>query len=202
MKRHTYPFILMALGLLVCATAHAQESSPRFQLQRTTPLHRTTLSQTVPTNGSVATTMGVSRNAYMISAGSDSSANGLIISLTLLGLSIPATLIVGNSVAYHTKASNRMAWGISGMFLGALTIAIGAGIINPKTSIGVGMPILVGSMGVTMFGLGVTNIHSAVNHYAKSQRRQTKEGLAHLKRLPTLKQHSTRHLTVRMGSFE
>ncbi len=89
---------------------------------------------------------------------------------TLIGVgavALTSTLVVGNSVAYHTQAKNRMAWGISGVVFGSLGIATSLSVglyflvISPKGA----WPLFLIPFAVSSvyLGLGVANIVSSQN---------------------------------------
>ncbi len=91
---------------------------------------------------------------------------GILVAGVTLGVAAGVGVIVviaGNSVAYHTQAKNRLAWGISGAILGIPTLLVGALSVQPFSPEGVAVPLLIASVGAVMFGLGVANIHSS-NH--------------------------------------
>lgn len=95
---------------------------------------------------------------------------------TLIGVgavALTSTLVVGNSVAFHTRAKNRMGWGVSGVVFGSVGIATSLSLglyslaISPKGA----WPFFLIPFAVSSvyLGLGVANIVSSKNDSIKEK---------------------------------
>ncbi|TNE51838.1 MAG: hypothetical protein EP343_02975 [Deltaproteobacteria bacterium] len=101
-----------------------------------------------------------------------------------------------------SKAKNRRAWGISGVVIGLVTLAVGSYTFTTGSAEGVTVSSVVVSAGAVMCGLGIANIYSSTLPPSVAHHKQGKVQPSTVRVAPVETYHPSTHVAFKVETFE